>query len=111
MAISFHQIQKAVHEKRAFSWEYSETDGYVLHGQLPYHTETKVIGHTHDWKQAKLAGHRWLCKQFCRGEQWQQLAGLISKHEMANPMYCQPKEKSDAVTMDLFGASESEGGA
>lgn len=106
MAITFSQIQKAVREKRAFSWEYSDPDGYVLRGQLPYHTETKVIGQTRDWKKAKIAGHNWLCKFFGRNEQWQQLATLINKREIAAPVCCQPKGKSDAATLDLFATAE-----
>ena len=102
MAITLPQIQRAVRERRSFFWEYSETQGYVLRGQLPYHTETKVIGQTNDWKQAQLAGHHWLCQKFGRGEQWQQLAMLISQHEISKPMCRQPREKSDAVTLDLF---------
>jgi len=97
------KIEKAVHEKREFYWEYSETKGYVLRGQLPWHTKTKVICTTHSWKEADKISRKWLGERFGRHDQWQQLVALINQIEDPTQPLPKPVPKVvDDSTLDLF---------
>ncbi|OQY55441.1 MAG: hypothetical protein B6247_07710 [Candidatus Parabeggiatoa sp. nov. 2] len=74
------KIAKAVTENREFSWKYTDKDGYILYGRLPYCTKkTKQLYTT---PSSLKAQH--ICKLIgVHGSDsgWQQLAQLANKHE------------------------------
>jgi hypothetical protein len=103
------KIEKAVHEKREFYWEYSETQGYVLRGRLPWHTKTKVICATRNWKEADTISRKWLVEKFGRHDQRQQLVTLINQNEDPTQSPSKPTHKVvDDSTLDLF--TDNQGG-
>jgi len=110
MAIALLTIEKAVLEQRKFSWEYSETHGYVLRGLLPWHTKAKRICATRNWQEAEKISRKWLGDKFGRDYQRQQLVTLINQIEEPASLPKKPIHKVvDENTLDLF-MTDNEGG-
>lgn len=109
MAIALSTIEKAVLEERKFSWGYSETQGYVLYGQLPWHTKAKRICATRNWREADKISRKWLGERFGRHYQRQQLVALLNQIEDPTQPPIKPIPKVvDKNTLDLF--TDNQGG-
>ena len=110
MAIALSTIEKAVLKQRKFSWEYSETHGYVLRGQLPWYAKAKRICTTRNWREAEKISRKWLGDKFGRDYQRQQLITLIHQIEEPASLPKKPTPKAvDKNTLDLF-TTDNEGG-